>query len=86
MNIKRYVINLLISFDQLVNVVFLGQPDETISSRAWRCKDINYFWKYTHKLIDILFFFQVEHCYNAYLSEVNRKHITTEILKYKGVK
>lgn len=31
--IKRYVWNLLITFDQSVNVIFGGDPDETISSR-----------------------------------------------------
>ncbi|WP_042886341.1 hypothetical protein [Cupriavidus necator] len=31
---KRYLWNLLISFDQLVNTIAGGSPDETISSRA----------------------------------------------------
>ncbi len=31
--IKRYFWNILISFDQFVNTVFGGDPDETISSR-----------------------------------------------------
>lgn len=30
---KKYFWNLLISFDQLVNTIFGGDPDETISSR-----------------------------------------------------
>ena len=81
MKIKTYLLNILISFDQLVNVLFLGQPDETISSRAWRCKDANSFWKVMHSLINKLFFFQKEHCFNAYLSELNRKQIQLEILK-----
>jgi len=34
MTIKRYLWNLLISLDQLVNTLFLGNPDETISSRC----------------------------------------------------
>ena len=81
MKIKTYLLNILISFDQLVNVLFLGQPDETISSRAWRCKDANSFWKLMHSLINKLFFFQKEHCFNAYLVELERKHITTTIIK-----
>lgn len=32
--IRRYVINVLIGADQLVNTLFGGDPDETISSRA----------------------------------------------------
>jgi len=31
--IKQYFWNLLISIDQLVNTIFGGDPDETISSR-----------------------------------------------------
>ena len=30
---KQYIFNLLISFDQFVNTIFGGDPDETISSR-----------------------------------------------------
>lgn len=31
---KRYIWNLLISIDQLVNTITGGDPDETISSRC----------------------------------------------------
>ena len=35
--IKRYFKNILIGFDQLVNVVFLnGYPDETLSSHFYQ--------------------------------------------------
>ena len=81
MKIKTYLLNILISFDQFANVLFLGQPDETISSRAWRCKDASSFWKVTHNLINKLFFFQKDHCHKAYLVELERKHITTTIIK-----
>ena len=80
MKIKQYLINILISLDQLVNVLFLGQPDETISSRAWRCKDSNSFWKFMRKLIDTAFFWQKDHCYYSFIAEVERHQITTEIL------
>ena len=81
MKIKTYLLNILISFDQFVNVLFLGQPDETISSRAWRCKDVSSFWRFMRKFIDLLFFFQPQHCFKAYLAELNRKQIQLEILK-----
>lgn len=32
--IKKWIINVLIGFDQFVNTLFGGDPDETISSRA----------------------------------------------------
>ena len=81
MKLKLYILNILIAFDQFVNVLCLGQPDETISSRAWRCKDANSFWGVMHSLINKLFFFQKDHCHKAYLAELERKHITTTIIK-----
>ena len=81
MKLKQYIINLLVAFDQFINVLFLGQPDETISSRAWRCKDVSSFWKVMRKFIDLLFFFQPQHCFKAYLAELNKKQIQLEILK-----
>lgn len=81
MKLKQYIINILITFDQFINVLFLGQPDETISSRAWRCKDVSSFWRFMRKFIDLLFFFQPQHCFKAYLAELNRKQIQLEILK-----
>lgn len=30
---NRYVRNVLVAFDQMVNAIFFGDPDETISSR-----------------------------------------------------
>ena len=80
MKIKQYFINILISFDQFVNVLFLGQPDETISSRAWRCKDSSSFWKFMRKLIDTIFFWQKDHCYYSFIAEVERHQITTEMI------
>ena len=36
--LKKYSLNVLISFDQLGNTLWLGDPDETISSRAGKGK------------------------------------------------
>ena len=81
MKLKQYIINLLVAFDQFINVLFSGQPDETVSSRAWRCKDVSSYWGFMRKFIDLLFFFQPQHCFKAYLAELNRKQIQLEILK-----
>lgn len=35
----RYVFNILVALDQLVNTVFGGDPDETISSRSGKLQD-----------------------------------------------
>ena len=81
MKLSKYITNVLIGFDQFINTIFLGFPDETISSRAWRCKDASSFWKVMRKFIELLFFFQQQHCFKAYLAEINRKQIQLEILK-----
>ena len=53
--------NILIAFDQLLNALAGGWPDETLSARAWR--------EGWHKPIDMLFFWEPSHCYESYVSE-----------------
>lgn len=67
------LLQVLIAFDQLINTIFSGYADETISSRAYRRQDKNKFWKYGRIFIDFLFFWQKDHCYEAYKSELERK-------------
>jgi len=54
----RYFKNLLLGIDQLVNTVFGGSPDETISSRLWRYREnpVASFW------IKFLNLFEKDHC------------------------
>lgn len=73
----KYLFNLLIALDQLVNALCNGTPDETISARCWRCREVKSF-NFLRKVIDLLFFFEKDHCYNAYLAEVNRKQLAKE--------
>jgi hypothetical protein len=70
--ILRYLLNILISLDQLANVILLGAPDETLSSRAYRARN-KPFGKITYPLINFLFFWQDDHCKSAYESEILRK-------------
>lgn len=72
------IMQVLIALDQLANTVFNGYADETLSSRAHRRQHKNRFWKYGRKFIDALFFWQKDHCYNAYLSEQKRKHLPND--------
>ncbi len=51
---KRYFINLFIAVDQLVNTIFYGDPDETISSRLGK----NYPNSKFTKFVDWLFSWQ----------------------------
>lgn len=69
------ILQVLIAIDQLANTIFNGYADETISARAYRRQHANKFWKCARKFIDSLFFWQKEHCYHAYVSEKDRKHL-----------
>jgi len=69
-----YWLALFVAIDQLLNVMLFGSPDETLSSRAYRAdRDGKVFGKLFRPCIDALFFWQAQHCYQAYLSELRRK-------------
>lgn len=69
-----YIEALLIAFDQMVNALLAGAPDETLSSRAYRAdRDGKWFGRLFRPAIDVLFFWQPRHCYQAYLAEVSRR-------------
>jgi len=61
-----------IAFDQLFNALFAGWADETISARAYRCSDRKRHWAIARKMIDKIFFWQKNHCFGAYLEELDR--------------
>jgi hypothetical protein len=62
---KEYCINIATAISQLLNAVVLaGDPNETISGRAWREER-----KAVVAAIDLLFFFQPEHCLNSHLAD-----------------
>lgn len=66
----KFLLQLLISIDQLLNVLLGGWADETLSSRAYRAwYDKKPFGLVFKPLIDTIFFFQKDHCFNAYMSE-----------------
>lgn len=69
---------LLIAFDQLANAFLGGWPDETLSSRAWRW-DLEDDVSWPRKLIDALFFWEKDHCRDAYYSEVERRQCPPEL-------
>lgn len=74
----RHFKQIAIAIDQLINTLVGGMADETVSARAWRLKDSSRRWRYARVFIDALFFWQSEHCYNSYLSEVERKQLPSE--------
>ena len=68
----------LIAFDQMLNTVAWGWADETLSARAWRRGETHEGWNTVRSLIDLLFFWQDQHCLSSYMSEQNRKHLPRE--------
>jgi hypothetical protein len=68
---KQYIYNLLLAFDQFINVILLGDPDESISGRCGRAIKSNnpkFFVIPLAKFIDALFlviFNEKNHILNA---------------------
>lgn len=66
----------IIAFDQFLNAALLnGWADETISARAYRRQDHCKKWKKARIFIDMLFFFENEHCKNSHYNEKMREHM-----------
>lgn len=68
----------LIAFDQLMNTLVYvkgdgwGYADETLSARAYRLRDMSAF---PYKFINAIFFWQDDHCKEAYESEQLNKQL-----------
>ena len=71
----------LIAFDQMINTIIyirgdgFGYADETLSARAWRLREQS---SLPYKLINALFFWQENHCKEAYYSEVFKMQLPIE--------
>lgn len=66
---------ILIAIDQLFNALLGGWADETLSCRAWRQHEKKKRWKIMRAIIDGLFFWEKDHCKQAYESEIARSHL-----------
>jgi hypothetical protein len=66
----------LVAIDQLINAIFGGYADETLSSRAWRLRDKQ---PWLYKSIDAVFFWDINHCYQSYYSEKVRRQMPPEL-------
>jgi hypothetical protein len=75
---SRYLLNVGIAVDQLINAIAGGSPDETISAAAYRNRWKSHGWWLTYKLINGLFFWQHDHCQSSYNAEIERKHLPEE--------
>ena len=67
----------LIAIDQLFNSVLGGYADETLSARAWRMQEYSY-WDIARKAIDLIFFWEKDHCKESYLNEIRRKQLPSD--------
>lgn len=73
---KRRLLNVLIALDQFLYVLITlgnGHPDETMSAAAWRLEQADKWQgKLFRPIIDVLFWFDKNHCQKAYYAEVHR--------------
>ena len=72
----NHFIQFILAVDQLANTILLGWADETISARSWRMR--GKWGKLPYRLINLLFFWQDNHCKEAYESEQQRLHLAAE--------
>lgn len=72
---KEWVYQNLIAIDQLVNAVFNGKADETISARCYRENHRNPY-RWMEKVINWIYtpLQGPDHCKNAYLKELAGRH------------
>ena len=73
-----YAKKILIAADQLLNALLAGWPDETLSSRAYRWEK-NGVRSWPRIIIDLLFFWESEHCFQSYLSEREGRQLPPEL-------
>lgn len=69
----NYVLNILIAIDRVINAMLTGDPDETLSSvayRKWRDKGP---WGFMMHVVNGLFWFTPEHCRLAYIHDRDRR-------------
>jgi hypothetical protein len=62
----QYLINFLISLDQVINSLLGGSPKETLSSVAYRKDRDGEFWGFLRPFIDFIFMGVPTHCQHAY--------------------
>ncbi|MFC0939011.1 DNA helicase UvrD [Pasteurella multocida] len=74
---RNYLFHLAVALDQLFNAVLGGAADETLSSRTYRGAVLSAKpkkkWEVLYKAINRMFFWEEDHCKQAYESEVKRR-------------
>ena len=75
---KAYLFQVGLAFDQLLNAMCGGWADESLSSRSWRLY-IERGRKFPCNVINAIFFWQENHCREAYESELERLHVPPQM-------
>ncbi len=70
-----------VAVDQLINTIFGGFADETLSSRLHRRRLRGKPW--CARIVNFLFYMQDDHCKEAYESEIERAHLPLEMRSEK---
>lgn len=71
---RRYLKQVLIAFDQLINALLGGWADESLSAHAWR-QHLEGKRNWPYLLIDAILFFDGNHCWTSYESELERTQL-----------
>jgi hypothetical protein len=74
------ILQIAVALDQLVNTIFGGYADETMSSRCWRLREYQPY-KVLRPAIDAVLFFDPRHCETSYLNEIARKYQPADLPK-----
>ena len=71
------LMQILIAIDQLLNTLIPGgYADETLSARAHRMRVKGQpYWGWRARAINLLFFWQEDHCQGAWLEETRRRQL-----------
>lgn len=70
-----------VAIDQAINTLIYipgdgwGWADETLSARLFRCDLQGLISDGWYRAVDALFFWQDQHCYASWRSEVERRHL-----------
>lgn len=80
-SLKSYILNVLIGLDQFLTTLVAGEPDETLSSYAWRMERQGKPWGHvTRPSIDwLMSWYEPNHCRRAYGAERERTQLPPEL-------
>lgn len=82
MKFKQHLKQVAIAFDQLANTMIGGWADESLSSRSHRLAEERG-RKWPKRIINALFFWEKDHCKEAYESEIERLQVPPQMRQFE---